>query len=71
MALGEIYGDCKAETNADEGGDTKDGELCGDDSIEVFKLGECKSVGIKVKASLPILLQQEEVLMVRPLGWFS
>lgn len=26
MALGDIYGDCKAETNADEGGDTREGE---------------------------------------------
>lgn len=23
MALGDIYGDCNAETNADEGGDTR------------------------------------------------
>ena len=71
MALGDIYGDCKAETNADDGGDTKEGELYGDDSIEVFKLGEHRSVGIRVKASLPVLLQRDEVLMVRPLGLFS
>ena len=69
MALGDIYGDCKAETNADDGGETKEGELYGDDSIDVFKLGECKSLAIKVNASLPVLPQ--EVLMVRPLGWFS
>ena len=71
MALGDIYGDCKAETNADDGGDTKEGELYGDDSIEVFKLGERKPVGIRVKVSLPVFLQQDEVLMVRPLGWFA
>lgn len=26
-ALGDMYGDCRADTNADEGGDTREGEL--------------------------------------------
>lgn len=68
MALGEMYGDCKAETNADDGGDTR-GELQGDDSIELFILGEGKSevIGVKV-VSLPGLQQEVEVLIVRPDG---
>lgn len=68
MALGEMYGDCKAETNADDGGETR-GELYGDDSIELFKFGErkCEGMGVKVVAS-PGLQQEVEVLIVRPHG---
>lgn len=42
VALGDIYGDCKAETNADEGGETRAGEPYGDDSMELFKFGDGK-----------------------------
>lgn len=27
LALGDMYGDCKAETNAEDGGDMREGEL--------------------------------------------
>lgn len=39
VALGDIYGDCNAETNADEGGDTREGD---DDSVEFFMFGQPK-----------------------------
>ena len=74
MALGDIYGDCKAETNADDGGDTR-GELYGDDSIELFMFGEAKSehmIGVEVSLLLlpDCCFQQEveQVLMVSPVG---
>lgn len=67
-ALGEIYGDCEAETNAEDGGDTK-GELQGDDSIELFMFGDGKSeVEMSLSLQLPgcCVEQEVEVLMVRP-----
>lgn len=27
VALGDMYGDCRAETNAEDGGEMRDGEL--------------------------------------------
>lgn len=69
IALGDMYGDCKAETKADEGGDTS-GELHGDDSIKFFKFGEVESEFEQprgVEMFLPILLPEVEILMVRPL----
>lgn len=35
LALGEMYGDCKAEINAEDGGEMR-GELHGDDAIEIL-----------------------------------
>lgn len=75
MALGEIYGDCKADTNADDGGDTR-GELYGDDSIELFIFSEGKSehkAGVdEQQASLLLpgfrLGAEQLVLMGRPVG---
>lgn len=69
MALGEMYGDCKAETNAEDGGDTR-GEPYGDDSIElILMFGEGKSELIGVEVTfVPALAQEVEVLMVRPVG---
>lgn len=68
MALGEMYGDCKAETNAEDGGETR-GELYGDDSIELLMFGEDKSELMGVEVSLSGLQLQVEVLMVRPVGF--
>lgn len=69
-ALGEMYGDCRAETNADEGGETRDGELYGEDSIEFFKFGEGK-VSLPVSWLLQVFVVfgvvDEAILMVSPL----
>lgn len=71
IALGDMYGDCRAETNAEDGGETREGELYGDDSIEFFKFGEGKSEfegAWGFEMPLPVLLQEVEILMVSPIG---
>lgn len=68
-ALGDMYGDCKAETNADEGGDTSEGELYVDDSMELFMFAHSDSSTLEpigAKMSLPELLMPLAILMVRP-----
>lgn len=59
-----MYGDCRAETNADDGGEMSDGELYGDDSSEVFKH---EDVYWEAEVSLPGLLLELAILIVRDL----
>lgn len=67
MALGDMYGDCRAETNAEDGGDMRDGELEGEDAMELYKFGDTASVIMFVTISLPGLWLELAILMVRDL----
>lgn len=58
-----MYGDCRAETNADDGGEMSDGELYGDGSAEAFMFGDMRGA----RNSLPGLQLELAILMVRDL----